>query len=71
MFKKILFGILFAAFCIGEFARPLPPPGPVHIVVPYTPGGSTDKWARVVSRIFSDRSWENYVDNKLRKYNEF
>lgn len=64
MFKKIVFGILFASFCICAFAQSWNPPGPIQIVVPYTPGGSTDKWARVVSRIFSDRGWENYVDNK-------
>jgi len=61
MFKKIVFGILFAALCIGEFVRPRHPPGPVQTVE------STDKWTRVVSRIFSDRGWENYVDNKTKE----
>jgi tripartite-type tricarboxylate transporter receptor subunit TctC len=40
------------------------PPGPIKIVVPYAPGGSTDKWARVVGKIFSDHGWKNYIENK-------
>jgi tripartite-type tricarboxylate transporter receptor subunit TctC len=41
------------------------PPGPIKIVVPYAPGGSTDKWARVVGKIFSDHGWKNYIENNL------
>ena len=63
-FRKFFHAILLCVIWTSAAAQSWNPPGPVQIVVPYTPGGSTDKWARVVSRIFSDRGWENYVDNK-------
>ena len=36
----------------------------VEIVVPYPPGGATDKWARVLDEIFQAQGWKSVVVNK-------
>jgi tripartite-type tricarboxylate transporter receptor subunit TctC len=36
----------------------------VEIVVPYPPGGATDKWARVLDEIFQAQGWKSVVLNK-------
>jgi tripartite-type tricarboxylate transporter receptor subunit TctC len=36
----------------------------IEIVVPYPPGGATDKWARVVNEIFTDLGWKSIVMNR-------
>lgn len=62
---------LFALFCglvlaISAFANPAfdPTTRPIEIVVPYPPGGATDKWGRVISEIFTANGWKNVVINK-------
>jgi len=37
---------------------------PVEIVVPYPPGGATDKLARIVEEIFNENGIKSYVTNK-------
>jgi len=36
----------------------------IEIVVPYPPGGATDKWGRVINEIFSSQGWKSVVINK-------
>ena len=36
----------------------------IEIVVPYPPGGATDKLARVVDKIFQEHGWKSHVVNK-------
>jgi len=36
----------------------------IEIVVPYPPGGATDKWARVLDEIFKANGWQSVVLNK-------
>lgn len=37
---------------------------PIEIVVPYPPGGATDKWGRVIDEIFRSQGWQSVVINK-------
>lgn len=62
---------LFALVCgfvlaMTAFAEPAfdPVNRPIEIVVPYPPGGATDKWGRVISEIFTARGWKNVVMNR-------
>lgn len=64
MIKKIAFLCLFTLLSLTSTAATWTPPGNIKIVVAYPPGGSTDKWARVVSKILADHGWTNYVENK-------
>jgi tripartite-type tricarboxylate transporter receptor subunit TctC len=36
----------------------------IEIVVPYPPGGATDKLARIVDKIFQEHGWKSHVVNK-------
>lgn len=36
----------------------------IEIVVPYPPGGATDKWGRVIDEIFREQGWKSVVQNK-------
>ena len=36
----------------------------IEIVVPYPPGGATDKWGRVLDEIFQNHGWKSVVLNK-------
>ena len=36
----------------------------IEIVVPYPPGGATDKWGRVLDEIFKAQGWQSAVLNK-------
>lgn len=62
--KKIIAVLLLTVASVTLANTSWQPPGPIKIIVPYAPGGSTDKWGRVISKILSDRGWENYVENK-------
>jgi tripartite-type tricarboxylate transporter receptor subunit TctC len=37
---------------------------PIEIVVPYPPGGATDRLARIVNDMFQERGWKSFVVNK-------
>ncbi|CAB4137981.1 PBP2_Bug_TTT domain containing protein [uncultured Caudovirales phage] len=37
---------------------------PIEIVVPYPPGGATDRLARIVDQIFQEHGWKSHVVNK-------
>lgn len=41
-----------------------PTKNPIEIVVPYPPGGATDKWGRVLSEIFTQNGWKSVVANR-------
>ncbi len=49
-FRKTWFGALFAALSLGAAAQS----GPIKIIVPYPPGGSSDIIARAISQPLSD-----------------
>jgi tripartite-type tricarboxylate transporter receptor subunit TctC len=36
----------------------------IEIVVPYPPGGATDKWGRTIDEIFRTQGWQSVVINK-------
>ncbi|MBV8535177.1 MAG: tripartite tricarboxylate transporter substrate binding protein [Alphaproteobacteria bacterium] len=59
-------GLLFVAVAASMAATAAPfPPGPVHIVVPYTPGGPVDILARLLGQKLND-AWHQpvVIDNK-------
>jgi tripartite-type tricarboxylate transporter receptor subunit TctC len=62
---KIFFSILCVVFSINTFSQSFDPTNQViEIVVPYPPGGATDKWGRVIDEIFKDYGWKSTVLNK-------
>ena len=66
MWKLLGATFLLAAVGIGLPATAAPfPPGPVHIVVPYTPGGPVDIVARLIGRKLNE-AWHQpvVIDNK-------
>lgn len=65
MFKKIIASLLIA-FSVGPaVAQPAwTPTKPIEIVVPYPPGGTTDRLGRLLSDIFNKHGWQSYVTNK-------
>lgn len=64
--KKML--AIIAGLCLTvsfAFASDFDPvKRPIEIVVPYPPGGATDKLARVVDQMFQERGWKSIVVNK-------
>jgi tripartite-type tricarboxylate transporter receptor subunit TctC len=58
MIKKLLL-ILSLTLCFNAWATQS-----IEIVVPYPPGGATDKLARVVDQILNDNNIKSYVTNK-------
>lgn len=63
MIKKIC---IVCSFLISSlaWANTWQPPKQIEIVVPYPPGGSTDRWGRVISEILNDNNWNSVVVNK-------
>jgi len=51
--------IISSILCFNAWAAQ-----PIEIVVPYPPGGATDKLARVVDQILNDNGIKSYVTNK-------
>jgi tripartite-type tricarboxylate transporter receptor subunit TctC len=64
MFKKIIISLVISMFSLSAMADVWKPTRPIEIVVPYPPGGATDKWGRVISEILLAHGWENVVVNK-------
>jgi len=58
LIKKLLL-ILSLTLCFNAWATQS-----IEIVVPYPPGGATDKLARVVDQILNDNNIKSYVTNK-------
>lgn len=55
---------LFLAVSSAQASDFNPTKRPIEIVVPYPPGGATDKLARIVDQMFQDRGWKSFVTNK-------
>lgn len=55
---------LFLAVSFAQANEFDPTKRPIEIVVPYPPGGATDKLARIVDQMFQERGWKSYVTNK-------
>jgi tripartite-type tricarboxylate transporter receptor subunit TctC len=55
---------LFLAVSLVHATEFDPTKRPIEIVVPYPPGGATDKLARIVDQMFQDRGWKSFVTNK-------
>jgi tripartite-type tricarboxylate transporter receptor subunit TctC len=68
MIKKIIFSLLLAVAFANVQADQVrhfdPTTKPIEIVVPYPPGGATDKWGRVLDEIFRAHGWQSVVLNK-------
>lgn len=64
MSKYLLFVLLSITSALG-MAEPWSPGNrPIEIVVPYPPGGATDRLARIVDQIFQEHGWKSIVINK-------
>ncbi|CAB4129262.1 PBP2_Bug_TTT domain containing protein [uncultured Caudovirales phage] len=61
--KKLLLTALML-LSLSAYANFDPAKHPIEIVVPYPPGGATDKLARIVDQIFVENGWRSYVNNK-------
>ena len=65
MFKKFmisLFAVLVSTVSLAD--TNWKPSGPIQIIVPYAPGGSTDSWGRVAAEILTANGWTSIVVNK-------
>ena len=61
--KKYLLALLSLVISLSAQAFD-PVNRPIEIVVPYAPGGSTDKVARIVNEMFTEQGWQSYVNNR-------
>jgi tripartite-type tricarboxylate transporter receptor subunit TctC len=61
MIKKIIFALLLTVAFVNSYAEQSKP---IEIIVPYPPGGATDKWGRVISEILNERGQPSVVLNK-------
>lgn len=61
--KKYLLALLVLVVSVSAHAFE-PTIKPIEIVVPYAPGGSTDKVARIVNEMFTEQGWQSYVNNR-------
>jgi len=67
MFRVIqvaIVGILAVLSLTATAQSFTPTTKPVEIVVPYPPGGATDKWARVLSEMLVNHGWQSVVVNR-------
>jgi len=62
--KIALVGILTVASVAVNAQGFNPTSKVIEIVVPYPPGGATDKWGRVLDEIFKSQGWQSAVLNK-------
>jgi len=58
--------VIFSALFFGAtaMAQSWAPTKPIEIVVPYPPGGATDKLGRMISEIFNRHGWNSVVANR-------
>lgn len=56
--------ILVTTAIITEAVEFEPTKKTIEIIVPYPPGGATDKWGRVLDEIFQAQGWKSVVVNK-------
>jgi hypothetical protein len=64
-FVKIALVSVLTLASVAVNAQGFNPTGKViEIVVPYPPGGATDKWGRVLDEIFKAQGWQSAVLNK-------
>lgn len=64
MSKYLLFVLLSITSALGMTEPWSPGNRPIEIVVPYPPGGATDRLARIVDQIFQEHGWKSIVINK-------
>jgi tripartite-type tricarboxylate transporter receptor subunit TctC len=68
MFQKITHAFFAGIICVLSFnawAQGFNPTAKtIEIVVPYPPGGATDKWSRTIDEIFLAQGWKSVVVNK-------
>lgn len=64
MSKYLLFVLLSITSAMGMAETWNPGNKPIEIVVPYPPGGATDRLARIVDQIFQEHGWKSIVVNK-------
>ena len=66
--RRKLLGSAVAAGCLAAAPRAIAqsfPTGPVKIIVPYPPGGSTDIAARVVGQLLQEQTGQPFIiDNR-------
>jgi tripartite-type tricarboxylate transporter receptor subunit TctC len=64
-FVKIAVVGILTLTSVNVTAQSFNPTGKIiEIVVPYPPGGATDKWARTIDEIFRTQGWQSVVINK-------
>jgi len=64
LLRVAIIGILAVASLTVAAQTFTPTTKPVEIVVPYPPGGATDKWARVLSEMLVNHGWQSVVVNR-------
>ena len=68
MFQKITHALFSGIICMLSFSAWAqgftPTTRTIEIVVPYPPGGATDKWGRTIDEIFLAQGWKSMVVNK-------
>jgi tripartite-type tricarboxylate transporter receptor subunit TctC len=63
--SKYLLCLLLSVASVTSMAESWSPGNkPIEIVVPYPPGGATDRLARIVDQIFNEHGWKSFVVNK-------
>jgi tripartite-type tricarboxylate transporter receptor subunit TctC len=62
--RVAIVGILAVASLTATAQSFTPTSRVIEIVVPYPPGGATDKWGRVLDEIFRAHGWQSAVLNK-------
>jgi tripartite-type tricarboxylate transporter receptor subunit TctC len=62
--RLALIGMLTFAPLLGMAQSFTPTAKPIEIVVPYPPGGATDRWGRTIDEIFRAQGWQSVVVNR-------
>ena len=63
--RSLITGVILATTAIVASAAGFEPTKKsIEIIVPYPPGGATDKWGRVLDEIFQAQGWKSVVVNK-------
>jgi tripartite-type tricarboxylate transporter receptor subunit TctC len=61
---KLAFASMLAIGSTMTLAQNFSPSKTIEIVVPYPPGGATDRWGRTIDEIFKAQGWQSVVLNK-------